>query len=366
MTWRLARLDTLFACLQVCIALVASLQRVSRLGSNLWPQDQEECCGLFVPVLQSVLQAQCLEAAIRPLGCRRRSCLRPRSIRWLAFLFLILPRRAVAFGRPTSGHHLSSFSLRQCQVLVSEPRLLGVRIKAPALSWFFLVAYAPQSKRPAEEREAWWQRTTELTEALRQPGDVLFVCIDSNSHVGENPDFHWGPVGSESPSANIPLFGSFLDSLALCLPSTFSVHSGPDFTKGPVWISWRPLWLSRLQWCPPVPMWTLIICCPMVITMQRVSLCSFAVPVRVGREGRLGACMLMLMTGRLGGQRWLRLRWRPGLARLTLTSNSCQPRSARPLGFAPLGRRLLPEGSSLMLPRRCCRVFVCASIFVRF
>ena len=91
-----------------------------------------------------------------------------------------------------SSRHTFDLSLRQCQVLVSEPRLLAVRVKAPALSWLCVVAHAPHSKRPAEEREGWWRRTVELVVVLRQPADVLLVCLDSNSRIGRNPGTHWG------------------------------------------------------------------------------------------------------------------------------------------------------------------------------
>ena len=48
----------------------------------------------------------------------------------------------------------------------------------------------------------------ELVVALRQPADVLLVCLDSNSRIGRNPGTHWGPIGAEHPNSNTPHFES--------------------------------------------------------------------------------------------------------------------------------------------------------------
>ena len=96
-----------------------------------------------------------------------------------------------------------------------------------------LVAHAPHSKKPAEEREAWRSRATELVEALRSKQDNLFVCIDGNARVGQpDPDeVHSGSVGQDEPNANTtPLFRGFWEALGLCLPSTFPEHQKESHT----------------------------------------------------------------------------------------------------------------------------------------
>ena len=98
------------------------------------------------------------------------------------------------------------------------------------MSWLLGVAHAPHSKRPEEEREAWWSRATRVIEGFRHAHELLTVCIDINARVGCNALPGVGPHGAEQANANTPLFESFLEALGLGLPCTLPVHEGPTTT----------------------------------------------------------------------------------------------------------------------------------------
>ena len=202
---------------------------------TLRPQEFVDAGGLFVPALQLVLQDQCVNRGYHILGVQETRL--PKASTYATEHFLVFNSAAQAGQSGCSlwvsrripfaakdGQFLC-LSLNQCHVLVSEPRLLLVRVRAPAVSWLLSVAHAPHSKRPEEEREAWWSRATRVIEGFRHAHELLTVCIDSNARVGCNALPGVGPRGAEQAN-----FESFLEALGLGLPCTLPVHEGPTTT----------------------------------------------------------------------------------------------------------------------------------------
>ena len=113
-------------------------------------------------------------------------------------------------------------------VVVAEPRLLIVHAVNSVLTAWFVVAHAPQSGRPREEREQWWEHATEQLRKFTD-GAPVFVMIDANSSCGRCDDTHVGVWDSE-PTHNTPMFRNFLEDFQLCLPATTTVHVGPHDT----------------------------------------------------------------------------------------------------------------------------------------
>ena len=63
----------------------------------------------------------------------------------------------------------------------ADPRLLIIHAVNSFIDCWIVVAHAPHSGRPLEERERWWNTCSEL---LRQhtAGSITFLLIDANSN----------------------------------------------------------------------------------------------------------------------------------------------------------------------------------------
>ena len=74
-------------------------------------------------------------------------------------------------------------------VIEATPRLLLVLHDGPSQRIWFLVAHAPQSGRPREEREQWWATLSALlfTHVQSEP---LIIMIDANASSGSCDDLH--------------------------------------------------------------------------------------------------------------------------------------------------------------------------------
>ena len=204
--------------------------------------------GLYVPCVQKLLQEQCYEKKLCIVGLQETRL--PSAGQHLTEHYLVFNSAAAShnFGcslwlarNQPCGDEVSSPDLRlglqHCSTLVSEPRLLAVRVRAPARSWLVIVAHAPHARKPVEEREAWWEHLSDLFTSIRQPADLVFLCIDANARVGKPTSPHIGSFAADVATPNGEAFADFLQLADLYLPSTTDVHVGSSATGFPLRLS---------------------------------------------------------------------------------------------------------------------------------
>ena len=140
---------------------------------------------------------------------------------------------------------------KQNFVLVhTDPRLLLVHAVHSEFQGWLLVAHAPHSGRPPDEREAWWINAANAVRPFLNE-EPIYLCIDANATTGTTDDIH---VGSKEDvaSANTESFRTFIADLGLCLPSTMEVHSGFNET----WVSPGGQFAKRIDYVAiPATMW---------------------------------------------------------------------------------------------------------------
>ena len=109
--------------------------------------------------------------------------------------------------------------------------MLIVKVSAPGLHLLCIVARAPHSLRPEEERKKWWSRLKEhIHVGNADDRFVPVLLVDTNARVGEEPSDLIGEVEAESSNPNTGLFVDLLQHFAWSLPSTTSVHQGERCT----------------------------------------------------------------------------------------------------------------------------------------
>ena len=113
-------------------------------------------------------------------------------------------------------------------VVVANPRLLLVLFDHTAHRTWFIVAHAPQSGRPQEEREAWLAHLSSIVFQHVQ-SDKLIILMDANAATGPRDNRHVF-MHDDATSGNTNLFQDFLYVHDLCVPSTSSIHEGPHCT----------------------------------------------------------------------------------------------------------------------------------------
>ena len=113
-------------------------------------------------------------------------------------------------------------------VVRTHPRYLIVHAVNKIFDAWLVVAHAPQSGRPREEREQWWQQFTEVVQGVID-GAPLFLLIDANASSGFRDGVQVG-VHDAPPTVNTPLFRDLLVTFDLCLPATMEVQCGEQAT----------------------------------------------------------------------------------------------------------------------------------------
>ena len=113
---------------------------------------------------------------------------------------------------------------QHCQVVAKDSRRLLLRIKSPFFDGWIFAAHAPHSGKPRDEREDWWNQTTDLLLA-HGAQDSCFWLIDANAEPGTADDLTVFCRGLRT-SANTIFFRDCLSKLNMCLPSTSSIHQG--------------------------------------------------------------------------------------------------------------------------------------------
>ena len=108
-------------------------------------------------------------------------------------------------------------------------RRILVSIASPHLTFWVLVAHAPQSGRPMQERLDWWQTTQSLLEETIKPEEPVFVCLDANAPPGACDGRRVFTKGFASASGT-SLLRDFMDHFDLCAPATSHKHVGDTAT----------------------------------------------------------------------------------------------------------------------------------------
>jgi hypothetical protein len=128
------------------------------------------------------------------------------------------------YGCDSTGKSMY-FKEHNFQVLHRDPRRLLVNLQADGIHCCLFTAHAPHSGRPREERETWWEETTELiwSRTAQQPCVWL---IDANAEPGTADGEVVYRKGLRT-SANTIFMRTSFQKLHMCLPSTLPVHEGP-------------------------------------------------------------------------------------------------------------------------------------------
>ena len=199
-------------------------------------------------------------------------CTKDRSLGTELWVSLTLPYIWDSQGRPTERFQVHNFT-----VIKQTPRLLIVHHEHAALPCYIVVAHAPHSGRPQNEREDWWIWLHEMMKPFRQQDIVLLV--DANVRVSgmEGPNF--GDL-NEGTTKDAELFmHPLLSDLSLFAPATYSQwHMGPTST----WIHPNKHSLARIDYVILPILW------------KMASLCSWTdYNIHVGTAGLDHLCALV-------------------------------------------------------------------------
>ena len=209
---------------------------------TLRPAEQKKAPpGLYCQGVQHLLLAQCKQHRLSIVGVQETRL--PSASAYTSGGFLCFHSAATSEGMEGcaiwiacdlgDGDAHKALSLKNCSVLVSEPRLLCVRLVAEGLSAVVLSAHAPHAKSPADVRDTWWQHLSRVLAAVRKPSDSVILCIDANAKVGRPSSDRVGSFGAEIRTPNGLALETILHEANLFLPSTTAVQSGPS----PTWTS---------------------------------------------------------------------------------------------------------------------------------
>lgn len=120
------------------------------------------------------------------------------------------------------------FEKNDFQIAHKDARTLLVRVDTKIWNAWLLVAYAPHSGLPWQERENWWSHLDDVVRC-RQSHEPLIVMIDANASPGDGDDCtaHRSDLRSSSSTS---LFRGFTKEHGLFLPCTSRCHQGPIHT----------------------------------------------------------------------------------------------------------------------------------------
>ena len=113
-------------------------------------------------------------------------------------------------------------------VVRKDARVLIANICHPLWQAWIVVAHAPQSGIPEDQRQAWWASLTEQFMKFVKDEEV-YVLIDANAEPGPTDGIHVGPRQTKT-SKSTKFLREFLETWKLALPCTFSCHSGSQAT----------------------------------------------------------------------------------------------------------------------------------------
>ena len=161
---------------------------------------------LLAPAMQELMQDQCDTAELTLVGLQETRL--PKSTSFVSTKFFVLSAECDSAGqggcalwvnrhRPY-GHAPDGAPLllqrKHLFVIMADPRLLFVRLQAPGLQLLVVVGHGPHSRRPEEERLAWWSRLHTLTASFIKPSERLVLLVDANARVGSVQSPSVGPA----------------------------------------------------------------------------------------------------------------------------------------------------------------------------
>ena len=197
--------------------------------------------GLYTSGVQSLLKEQCHCKALGIVGLQETRL--PTAGQFVTEHYVVINAAASQHNYGCSlwlarqsllgaadARASTPLGLQHCTTLVSEPRLLIVRVRAVARSWLCIVAHAPHARRPEEERVEWWDTLGRSYVAHKLPSDVVFLCIDANARVGKPATAHIGSHAADAATPNGEALAEFLQLADLYLPSTTEIHTGTSVT----------------------------------------------------------------------------------------------------------------------------------------
>ena len=112
----------------------------------------------------------------------------------------------------------------------SDPRCLAVRVSAGGVDIDCLSIYAPQSGRPFDEVEAWWNHLRTILQGRQWQGPLI-ILGDCNCHLGSIVSLGIGHHASEDESPAGTLLRELCDEFQLVIPATHELyHQGPSHT----------------------------------------------------------------------------------------------------------------------------------------
>ena len=126
-------------------------------------------------------------------------------------------------------------------IAYADPRLMIAHAANDLIDCWFIVAHAPHSGRPPQERERWWRVLSDKIQRFVTNSNI-FVMIDANATSGPNDETQVGPL-DDVPNNNTEFLRALLQDHALCLPSTFACHTGEHTT----WTSPDGLYGKRID-----------------------------------------------------------------------------------------------------------------------
>jgi len=153
-----------------------------------------------------------------------RLCSGSQQGRWGVELWINL-RQPFAHIKKTGVY----FQKSDFHVTYRDPRRLLVHVNNAHFQAWCLVAHAPQSGTPMQDRQDWWSQTRDILLRSMGTGEQLFLCIDANAAPGF-PDGNCVFQAGFRTSSGTPLLREFLDEFDLCLPITSRLHEGSTTT----------------------------------------------------------------------------------------------------------------------------------------
>ena len=122
----------------------------------------------------------------------------------------------------------------QCCVVYSDPRILGVTIKAETTTLVIFVVHVPHEGTEETTRNAWWEHLEHILQRFKNVGTTILLG-DLNARFGEEITGRIGPLLCPKTTKNGTSCLRILEVMDGWIPCTF-----PDCHEGPGWTWTHP------------------------------------------------------------------------------------------------------------------------------
>lgn len=130
---------------------------------------------------------------------------------------------------PVQGN--KCLDVRDFTVLHADPRCLLAHYDGEFGAFLILVAHAPHTGHPTQDRVEWWSKLNALVQRHRQSKHIISL-IDANATWAGPPNAQMGDLCEATSNSNTAMFVEFVEQFDLFAPSTFA-----DCQYGP-WFTW--------------------------------------------------------------------------------------------------------------------------------